>query len=56
MFPTPSVSARTYVSEGMDVNVVQTLLGHKAAEMTAVYLNDRGLTAAQWKTVEVAAA
>lgn len=51
-----SLSARTYIAEGMPAATVQTLLGHKAAEMTAVYLNDRGLTDAEWKTVEVAAA
>lgn len=32
--------------------VVQTLLGHKHAEMTALYLNDRGLTDADWKVVD----
>lgn len=26
-------------------------LGHKDAEITALYLNDRGLTAAEWKQV-----
>jgi len=46
-----SLSARTYIAEGMPADVVQTLLGHKDAEMTAVYLNDRGLTAAEWKQV-----
>lgn len=50
-----SLSARTYISEGMPPATVQTLLGHKHAEMTALYLNDRGLTDAEWKTVEVAA-
>lgn len=47
-----SLSARTYISEGMAPAVVQTLLGHKHAEMTALYLNDRGLTDAEWKTVD----
>lgn len=47
-----SLSARTYIAEGMSASTVQTLLGHKAAEMTAIYLNDRGLTAAEWKTVD----
>lgn len=46
-----SLSARTYIAEGMAPETVQTLLGHKDAEMTAVYLNDRGLTAAEWKQV-----
>lgn len=46
-----SLSARTYIAEGMPPEVVQVLLGHKYAEMTSLYLNDRGLTDAQWKTV-----
>ncbi len=49
-----SLSARTYIAEGMAPATVQTLLGHKHAEMTAIYLNDRGLTDAEWKTVECA--
>jgi len=28
------------------------LLGHKNKEMTEVYLDDRGFTAAEWKTVD----
>lgn len=48
-----SLSARTYIAEGMRPDVVQTLLGHAHAEMTAIYLNDRGLTAGEWKTVAV---
>jgi integrase len=47
-----SLSARTYMSEGMPAQTVQTLLGHKNEEMTEVYLDDRGLTAAEYKTVE----
>lgn len=47
-----SLSARTYIAEGMRPDVVQTLLGHAHAEMTALYLNDRGLTAGDWKRVE----
>jgi integrase len=47
-----SLSARTYIAEGMSPPTVQTLLGHAHAEMTAIYLNDRGLTEAEWKTVE----
>lgn len=46
-----SLSARTYIAEGMAPETVQTLLGHKDAEMTAVYLNDRGLTDGDWKRV-----
>jgi enterobacteria phage integrase len=46
-----SLAARTYIDEGMAPAVVQTLLGHKNAEMTKVYLDDRGLTAAEWKHV-----
>lgn len=49
-----SLSARTYIAEGMPPATVQTLLGHKHAEMTAIYLNDRGLTDAEWKTVDCA--
>jgi len=51
-----SLSARTYIAEGMPPAVVQTLLGHKHAEMTALYLNDRGLTDAEWKLVDAPAA
>lgn len=47
-----SLSARTYIAEGMAPATVQTLLGHKHAEMTKVYLDDRGLTEADWKTVD----
>ena len=46
-----SLAARLYRSEGVDV---QTLLGHKDAEMTAIYTDDRGLSAKQWKRVKVA--
>ena len=53
---TRSLSARTYMREGMPAATVQTLLGHKNEEMTEVYLDDRGLTAAEWKTVEIAPA
>lgn len=49
-----SLSARTYISEGKTPAQVQTLLGHKHAEMTALYLDDRGLTSADWKLVETA--
>jgi integrase len=51
-----SLSARTYIAEGMAPETVQTLLGHAHAEMTAIYLNDRGLTEAEWKTVQANAA
>ncbi len=47
-----SLAARTYIAEGMPPETVQTLLGHKNIEMTEVYLNDRGLTDAEWKTVQ----
>jgi site-specific recombinase XerD len=48
---TRSLSARTYVAQGLNPKVVQTLLGHKDIEMTELYLNDRGLSAAEWKRV-----
>lgn len=51
-----SLSARTYVAEGMTPAQVQTLLGHKHVEMTSLYLNDRGLSDGEWKRVEVPAA
>lgn len=47
-----SLSARLYDAQGVDV---QTLLGHKHAEMTEVYKDDRGLSAGLWKRVAVAA-
>ncbi len=43
-----SLAARLYRAEGYDV---QTLLGHKDAEMTGIYLDDRGLSAHEWKRV-----
>lgn len=43
-----SLSARLYRAQGTDV---QTLLGHKHAEMTAIYEDDRGLSAKVWKRV-----
>jgi integrase len=46
-----SLSARTYMAEGMPAQTVQSLLGHKNKEMTEVYLDDRGLSAKEWKTV-----
>lgn len=51
-----SLSARMYLQQGLTAEQVQTLLGHKTAEMTALYTDDRGLTAAQWKQVAVPAA
>lgn len=45
-----SLSARLYHAQGVDV---QTLLGHKHAEMTEVYKDDRGLSAHLWKRVTV---
>lgn len=50
-----SLSARMYVEQGLSVEQVQTLLGHAHSEMTDLYLNDRGLTAAAWKRVVVTA-
>jgi len=47
-----SLSARLYHAQGIDV---QTLLGHKHAEMTDAYRDDRGLSAAEWKRVLTAA-
>lgn len=44
-----SLAARLYHAQGVDV---QTLLGHKHAEMTEVYRDDRGLSAHQWKRVQ----
>jgi site-specific recombinase XerD len=52
---TRSLSARTYVAQGLDPKVVQTLLGHSELEMTELYLNDRGLSRNEWKRVEVPA-
>lgn len=48
-----SLSARTYVEQGMDPRVVQTLLGHSDLEMTELYLNDRGLSRNEWRRVAV---
>jgi integrase len=45
-----SLSARMYRAQGIDV---QTLLGHKHAEMTALYEDDRGLSAGVWKRLPV---
>ena len=47
-----SLSARLYRAQGVDV---QTLLGHKNAEMTALYEDDRGLSAKEWKRVPLRA-
>lgn len=43
-----SLSARLFKAQGIDV---QTLLGHKHAEMTELYVDDRGLSKDQWKRV-----
>lgn len=45
-----SLSARMYSKQGVDV---QSLLGHANAEMTQAYLNDRGLSAKDWKPVRI---
>ena len=50
-----SLCGRTLIEEGMTPAQVQALLGHKHAEMTAVYLDDRGLSAAAWKRVPLQA-
>lgn len=42
------LSARLYRAQGIDV---QTLLGHKDPEVTSMYLDDRGLSAKNWKRV-----
>jgi site-specific recombinase XerD len=52
---TRSLSARTYVAQGLDPRVVQTLLGHSDIEMTELYLHERGLAAHKWKRVVVPA-
>ena len=43
-----SLSARLYRDQGLDV---QTLMGHKDPEVTSLYLDDRGLSAKEWKRV-----
>jgi len=48
-----SLCGRTLIAEGMTPAQVQSLLGHKHADMTAVYLDDRGLSAAEWKRVSL---
>lgn len=50
-----SLSARSYIAQGLKPATVQTLLGHADLEMTEVYVNDRGLSAHEWKRVEIAA-
>lgn len=45
-----SLSARCYKAQGIDT---QTLLGHRHAEMTAVYEDDRGLSAHVYKRVQL---
>lgn len=47
-----SLSARLYTVQGCHV---QTLLGHKSADVTAMYQDDRGLSAKDWKRVAVPA-
>lgn len=48
-----SLSARLYLQQGLPRETVQTLLGHKNAEMTELYADDRGLSKHQWKRVAV---
>ena len=50
-----SLSARLYLAQGMEPQTLQTLLGHKHAEMTAIYTDDRGLSAHEWRRVRSAA-
>ncbi len=45
-----SLSERLYRAQGVDT---KTLLGHKRQQMTDVYNDDRGLTAGEWKTLEI---
>lgn len=47
-----ALSAREFRLQGIDV---QRLLGHKHPEMTAIYEDDRGLNAGEWKRVALAA-
>lgn len=51
-----SLSARLYREQGLSMETVQTLLGHKHTEMTSLYVDDRGLSASQWKRVDLAPA
>lgn len=48
-----SLSARSYVEQGMEPEVVQVLLGHSNLEMTQLYMDDRGLTAREFKRVQL---
>lgn len=45
-----SLSERLYRRQGVDT---KTLLGHKRQQMTDVYNDDRGLSAGEWKTLEI---
>lgn len=45
-----SLSARLYSAQGIDV---QTLLGHKHAEMTDLYKDDRGLSAKEFRRLAI---
>lgn len=45
-----SLSERLYRAQGIDT---QTLLGHKRQSMTDMYNDDRGLSAGQWKRLEI---
>ncbi len=45
-----SLSERLYRKQGVDT---KTLLGHKHQSMTDAYNDDRGLSAAEWKTLEL---
>lgn len=45
-----SLAERLYRKQGVDT---RTLLGHKHQSMTDAYNDDRGLTADEWKTLEI---
>lgn len=50
-----SLAARMLIEQGLTIQQVQTLLGHSNREMTELYLNDRGLSADEWKRVALPA-
>jgi integrase len=50
-----SLSARTYIEQGMLPATEQTLLGHSDLEMTELYLDERDLRSREWKRVALPA-
>lgn len=48
-----SLASRMYRDQGLTMKQVQTLLGHKNEEMTEEYVDDRGLSAKDWKRVDL---